>query len=220
MARRRDRQVLVIGLGRFGRAVAETLTELHHEVLAVDSDPEIVQRYSDLFTHVVEADTTDTKVLQQLGAADFKRVVVGIGTDIEASILTTSILVDLGVEQIWAKAVTAAHGKILDRVGAHHVVYPEKESGERIGHRVTGRMIDYIELDENFALVEAVAPHVLVGKSLGDSEVRRRFGVTVVCIKTSGEPFTYATRDTVVNQGDILVVAGEHKRVEDFAAVD
>ena len=189
-------------------------------MLAIDADPATVQGYADTFTHVVEADSTDVRALKQLGVAEFKRAVVGIGTDVEASILTTSALVDLGVEEIWAKAVTEAHGKILERVGAHHIVYPEKDSGERIGHRVTGRVMDYIELDENFALVETRAPADLVGKSLKESEVRRRFGITVVCIKSIGEPFTYATQESIVMDGDVLVVAGERRYVESFAERD
>ena len=219
-AKRRDEQVLVIGLGRFGGSVAQTLMELGRQVLAIDADPATVQGYVDTFTHVVEADSTDVRALKQLGVAEFKRAVVGIGTDVEASILTTSALVDLGVEEIWAKAVSEAHGKILERVGAHHIVYPEKDSGERIGHRVTGRVMDYIELDENFALVETRAPADLVGKSLKESEVRRRFGITVVCIKSIGEPFTYATQESIIMDGDVLVVAGERRYVESFAERD
>ncbi|HYP22856.1 MAG TPA: TrkA family potassium uptake protein [Actinomycetota bacterium] len=220
MAKRRDQDVLVAGLGRFGTSVAETLLSLGRDVLGVDADAEVVQEHAGRFAHVVEADTTDEEALRQLGAAEFRRAVVGIGTDVEASFLTTAALVDLGVEEVWAKAVTTAHGRILERVGAHCVVYPERESGERIAHRVTGRMIDYIGLDENFALVETRAPRELAGKSLRDSEVRRRFGITVVCIKSEGQAFTYATAETVVRPGDILVVAGERKRAEEFAERD
>lgn len=219
-ARSQDRAVLVIGLGRFGGAVAETLVELGYEVLAVDSDADLVQRFSDQLTHVVQADSTDIAALRQLGAADFSKAVVAIGTDIESSILTTSSLVDLGIKEIWAKAVTEAHGKILARVGAHHVVFPENDMGERLAHVVTGKMIDYIELDPHFALIETCAPSTLVGKTLGEAEVRRRYGITVVCIKTEGQAFTYATADTTVVANDILVVAGETKKAEAFAALD
>jgi trk system potassium uptake protein TrkA len=212
--------VLVVGLGRFGGALAETLVELGYEVMAIDADAELVQRYSEQLTHVAQADSTDEAALRQLGARDFKRAVVAIGTDIESSILTTSSLVELGVAEIWAKAVTEAHGKILSRVGAHHVVFPEHDMGERIAHVVTGKMIDYIELDPTFALVETSAPAPLVGKTLGEAEVRRRYGITVVCIKTEGQPFTYATAETQVTEGDILVVAGETKKAEAFAALD
>lgn len=220
MARSRDRSILLIGLGRFGGAVARTLVDLGYEVLAVDSDPVLVQRYSQTLTHVVEADTTDRAALEQLGAADFKKAVVAIGTDIEASILTTASLSDLGIDEIWAKAVTKPHGRILERIGADHVVFPENDMGERLAHVVTGKMIDYIELDEHFALIETGAPSTIVGKTLGEAEVRRKWGITVVCIKSLGEAFTYATADTLVREGDILVVAGKTKQAEAFAALD
>jgi trk system potassium uptake protein TrkA len=212
----REQQFLVVGLGRFGGGVAETLMELGHEVLGVDQNPKNVQSHRDLLTHVVEADSTDIEAMRQIGAADFGTAVVAIGTDIEASILTTAVLSDLAVSRIVAKAVTAAHGRILERVGAHRVVFPERDTGVRVGHSLTGSIMDYIQLDPGFALVETVTPSELVGKSLGAAAVRQRYGITVVCVKPSGGSFTYATPDTVVNEGDILVVAGETRRAEAF----
>jgi len=212
-----DNGVLVVGLGRFGSALAETLVDLGHEVLGVDSDAENVQRNADLLTHVVEADGTDEEVMRQLGAGEFGRAVVGIGTDLEASVLTTSVLVDLGVPDIWAKAVTVPHGRILQRVGAHHVVFPEHDMGRRVAHLVTGRMIEFVQLDEGFALVELRPPAQIVGRSLADAQVRSRHKVTVVCIKPKGGSFTYATPETVPGPDDVLVVAGETDRVEGFA---
>ncbi len=209
--------VLVIGLGRFGSALAETLMELGHDVLGVDADPKIVQDHADDLTHVLEADTTDIEVLRQVGAGEFGRAVVAIGTDLEASILTTSVLVELGVPDIWAKAITVPHGRILERVGAHHVVYPEHDMGRRVAHLLTGRMIEFVQLDEGFALVELRPPRQIVGRSLADSQVRSRHGITVVSIKPAGGSFTYATPDTVPGPDDIIVVAGEKPRVEGFA---
>jgi trk system potassium uptake protein len=212
-----DNGVLVVGLGRFGTSLATTLMELGHEVLGVDADAENVQRNADVLTHVVEADATDEGVMRQLGAGEFGRAVVGIGTDVEASILTTSLLADLKVPDIWAKAITVAHGRILERVGAHHVVYPEHDMGRRVAHLVTGRMLEFIPLDEGFALVELKPPSQLVGRSLADAQVRSRHGITVVCIKPAGGSFTYATPETVPGPDDILVVAGATDRVEGFA---
>jgi trk system potassium uptake protein len=214
----RQNEFVVVGLGRFGGALAETLIELEYRVLGVDADARVVQEHANRLTHVVEADSTDVEAMRQIGAAEFKTAVVAIGTDIEASILTTAVLVDLGVANIWAKAITAAHGKILERVGADRVVFPERDMGIRVAHQVTGRMIDYIQLDPGFALVETTAPGDFVGKSLAQTEVRRRFGITVVCVKPRGKPFTYATPDTVVEDGDILVIAGDTKRAHEFAA--
>jgi trk system potassium uptake protein TrkA len=213
---RYEGEFLVIGLGRFGGGLATTLAELGHDVLGVDVDPKLVQSFANVLTHVVEADSTDMDAMRQVGAGDFTTAVVAIGTEIEASILTTSVLVDLGVPKIVAKAVTEAHGTILERVGAHRVIFPERDMGVRVGHSLAGAMIDYFQLDPGFALVETTAPRVIVGKTLAEAEVRRRYGITVVCVKPEGGSFTYATPDTVVQEGDILVVAGETARAEAF----
>jgi trk system potassium uptake protein len=210
-------EVLVIGLGRFGSALSQTLEYLGYEVLGVDTDASVVQELSGVLTHVVEADSTNPSALRQLGATDFKCAVVCIGGDIEASILTTAALTDLEVPNIWAKAITESHGRILRRVGAHAVVFPEHDMGVRVAHMVTGRMIDYIELDSGFALVETLAPSEAHGKTLMEASLRAKHDVTVVCIKPEGMPFTYATPDTLISKGDILLVAGETKQVERFA---
>ena len=210
-------QVLVIGLGRFGSAVAEELTHLGYEVLGVDTDARRVQRMSEVLTHALEADTTDQDVLDQIGARDFDNAVVGIGSDIEASILTTSALADAGVPNIIAKAVTEPHGRILERVGADSVVYPEHEMGRRVAHLVVGSIIDWFQLDTNFAMVETTAPEETLGQTLADLELRARYGVTVVCVKPGDEGFTYATADTVLERGDVLVVAGPTDACEAFA---
>ena len=209
--------VLIIGLGRFGAALATSLIELGHEVLGVDTDAQLVQRYSRVLTQTVEADATDPAVLNQLGAAEFRCAVVGIGTGIEASVLTVAALADLGIPNIWAKAISDPHARILDRVGAHHVVSPERQMGERVAHLVTGRIMEYIELDPGFALVETAAPSELVGKTLTEGSLRSRYGLTVVCIKPAGGVFTYATADTRLGAGDTLLVAGETRLAEAFA---
>lgn len=217
---RRDKEFLVIGLGRFGGGLAETLAELGHEVLGVDRSAKLVQSYAAKLTHVIEADSTDIDAMRQVGAEDFQTAVVAIGTEMEASILTTAVLVDLKIPRIVAKAITQAHGTILERVGATRVVFPERDMGIRVGHSLAGSMLDYFQLDPGFALVETTAPNAIVGKSLADAEVRRRYGITVVCIKPEGGSFTYATPETVVNEGDILVVAGETKRAEAFGEME
>ena len=210
------KEFLVIGLGRFGGGLASTLVGMGHEVLGVDTDQKIVQDFAGMLTHVVTADSTSEAAMRQLGAGEFDTAVVAIGTEIEASILTTSVLADLGVRRIVAKAVTEAHGRILGRVGAHRVVFPERDMGVRVGHSLAGSILDYFELDPGFAIVETTAPRELLGKTLADAEVRRRYGITVVCIKPEGGSFTYATPDTVVNAGDIVVVAGDKRRAEAF----
>ena len=211
--------VVVIGLGRFGGQVAESLVNLGHEVLGIDSDPHIVQDWSDRLTQVVEADATDTDTLRQLGVQDFARAVVGIGTNLEASVLTVLTLTEVGVPEIWAKAINSKHGKILSSVGARHVVYPEAEMGERVAHLITGQMLDYIEFDDGFAIAKVRAPREAVGRTLADIGLRSMWGVTVVGTKLPGEDFTYARPETTVPAGCILIVAGDTSKVEQFAAV-
>lgn len=211
---------MVIGLGRFGSTLALELETLGHHVFGVDVSEEISQRYRDQLTDVVAVDTTSEEALHQLGATDFETVVVAIGTSVEDSVLTTAALVDLKIPTIWARAITVAHAKILERIGAHQVVQPDRDEARRVAHRVaTGHMIEFVGLDEHFALVEVEAPKQLLGRSLADADIRNRFDVTVVCIKPVGGRFTYATADTVVGPGDLLVVAGETEAAERFASL-
>ncbi|MGC1164668.1 MAG: TrkA family potassium uptake protein [Solirubrobacterales bacterium] len=217
--RRTDSGILVLGLGRFGGAIAETLTDLGHEVLAVDQNHDTVQRFAGSLTHVVEADTTSEAALRQVGADQFDCAVVAIGSHIEASILTTSVLADLGLSTIWAKAVTRAHSRILSRVGATRVVLPEHDMGARVAHLVAGRALNYIEFEDGFALVETTTPAEYVGKTLAEAGIRAEHGVTVVSIKRRGEDFSYATPETTIGAGDLLIVAGKTKLAERFAAL-
>jgi trk system potassium uptake protein TrkA len=210
--------VVVIGLGRFGGAVAESLINLGHEVLGIDSDERIVQDWSDRLTHVVQADAADTDAMRQLGVQDFSRAVVGIGTNLETSVLSVLTLAEMGVTEIWAKATSVKHGKILSQVGARHVIFPEAEMGERVAHLITGRMLDYIEFDDGFAIAKVRSPNEAVGRTLADVGLRTKWGITVVGIKLPGQDFTYARPETVVPPGCILIVAGDTKKVEQFAA--
>lgn len=215
--RTRPSRVVVLGLGRFGGSLALELVERGTEVLALDARPQLVQQYSDEVTHSAVADTTDPEALRQLDVPDFDRAVVAIGNDLEASILTTSLLADFELPQIWAKAVSRQHARILERVGAHRVVLPEHDMGERVAHLVTGRMLDYIEFEDDYAIVKTRAPAHVVDVPLGRSKIRSRYGVTVVGIKRPGEGFTHATQDTLLRRGDTLIVSGRERDVERFA---
>ena len=214
-----DEPVVVVGLGRFGGAVAESLLHLGHEVLGVDSNPVLVQKWADRLTHVVQADSTDESALRQLGVDGFRCAVVGIGTGVEASVLTVLTLVEIGVEEVWAKAITRKHGQILHRVGAHHVVYPESAMGERVAHMVTGKMIDFMEYDDGFAIARTKAPGEAVGKTLAECALRSKYGVTVVGVKRPGEDFTYARPETSVEGRDELIVSGPTRLVEKFCSI-
>jgi trk system potassium uptake protein TrkA len=213
-----DDNVVVIGLGRFGGQVAASLLSLGHEVLGIDEDARIVQSWSDRLTHVAQADTTDNEALRQLGVPDFPRAVVGIGTDLEASVLTVVALTEIGVHEITAKATSVKHGKILRAVGATHVVYPEAAMGERVAHLITGKMLDFIEFEDDFAIAKVRAPRESAGRTLADIALRTRYGVTVVGVKQPGTDFVYARPETVVPAGSMLIVAGETGKVEQFAA--
>jgi len=213
-------EIIVIGLGRFGSSLASTLIEMGHEVLGIDFDEGRVQQHAELLTHVVQADTTSEKTLRQLGVGDAVTAVVAIGADIEASVLTTGALVDIGVPNIWAKALTQSHGRILQRVGAHHVVFPEAEMGSRVARLVTGALIEYFALDDDFVLIETQVPRNLAGKKLGDTDLRAHYKVTVVCIKPEGQAFTYAESATVLGEHDLIVVAGHRGDIERFADIE
>jgi trk system potassium uptake protein len=210
--------VAVIGLGRFGSSVALSLARLGHEVLAIDRSSELVQTLSEHLPHIVEADSTSTSALRRIGVQDFQHAVVGIGTDVEASVLTVLALTELNVGDIWAKAISDKHGRILEKTGAHHVVYPEAKMGERVAHMVTGKMIDFIEFDDGFAIVKTCAPADAIGLTLAASGLRAKYGITVVGVKRQKQDFTYATPETMIEKGDLLIVSGPTKLVEKFAA--
>jgi len=213
-------EIVVIGLGRFGSALAGTLIDMGHEVLGIDADEHRVQQHAGHLTHVMQADTTDEDTLRQLGVGDAVTAVVAIGADVEASVLTTGALVDIGVPNIWAKALTQPHGRILQRVGAHHVVFPEAEMGSRVARLVTGALIEYFALDDDFVLVEMRVPRNLAGMRLGDTDLRANHKVTVVCIKPEGQAFTYAESATLLGEHDLIVVAGHRGDIEGFADVE
>jgi len=216
---RHDAPVLVIGLGRFGAATAGQLDRLERDVLAVDTDAGLVQKWSERVTHAVQADARSIEALKQIGAEEFSIAVVAVGSSVEASVLITANLVDLKIPQIWAKAISASHGKILERIGASHVIYPEREAGERTAHLVSGRMLDFIEFDDDFALVKMYPPKPIRGLSLTESGVRSRYRITVVGVKSPGKPFTYATQATVISDHDLIIVSGTESDIERFAAL-
>lgn len=218
MARGESEPVVVIGLGRFGGTLAESLHRLGHEVLGLDENMKLVQHYADRLAHVAQVDATDEEALRQLGVADFKRVVVAIGTEIEASILTVVALKELGVEDVWAKAISSKHGRILGSVGANHVIHPEADMGDRVAHLITSKMIDFMRLEDNFAIAKTRAPKEAIGRSLGESALRTKYGITVVGVKRRGEDFTYAQADTVVPDDALLIVAGTEEQIKRFAA--
>lgn len=215
---RRQHAVLVVGLGRFGSAVAVELNRLGHQVVAVEKDPDRAQEYAGRLTRVVTADATRPHVLAEAKAHQFPVAVVGIGSSVEASVLAAANLVDAGVPAIWATALSPEHGRILERVGVHHVVHPEAQTGRRVAHLVGGGLLDYLEVDEGFVIVKMTPPLESVGFTLAQSNIRQKYGVTVVGIKGPGRDFVHAQPETKVTAHDILIVTGPTALIERFAA--
>jgi len=216
---RRAQGVVVIGLGRFGSAVATSLVRLGHEVLAVDEDPVLVQRHASEITHVVQLDGSDIEALRSIGVADFRRAVVAIGTDVEASVLSVLALSEMQMPEIWAKATTRNHGRILERTGAHHVVFPEADMGERVAHMVLGKMMDFIEFEHGFGIAKTKAPLRYHGRKLSDPVIQSRHNITIVGVKREGAGFVFSAPDERIEKGDVLVVSGRTSDVDRFAAL-
>ena len=206
---KQKKQFAVIGLGRFGTSVALTLQMLGNDVLAIDSDEDRVQRISDQVTHVVQADTTDENSLLTLGLRNFDAVVVAIGADVQANVATTLLLKELGVPYIVAKASNALHGKMLEKIGADRVVYPERDMGQRVAHSlISSNVLDYIELSPSLSLVEVTAPAIFVGHCLQQTNMRALYGVNVVAIKRYDLLIVPPNPDEVIQESDILIVIG------------
>ena len=214
------KQFGVIGLGRFGSAMAMTLTELGHDVIGVDGDESRVQQLADVITHALQIDATDEKALRAAGIQDVDVAVVSIGENIESSLLVVMQLHELGIETIVAKAVTPLHGRILEKLGVSRVIFPEREMAIRIAHGlVMPNVIDYIELSRDFSIVEVPAPEAFVGRTLKQLELRPRLGLTLIAIKRqsddSGAVVTNIApaADETIRPGDILALLGGNERL-------
>lgn len=204
-----NKQYVIIGLGRFGISVAKTLYSLGHDVLAVDSDEETIQNISDSVTHAVQADATDENVLRELGIRNFDVAVVTIGADIQASIMVTLLLKELGVKYIIAKANSEIHAKVLYKIGADRVILPERDMGVRVAHNlVSTNVLDYIELSPDYSIVEIAAPKVWLNKTLKELSLRSNYGVNVMAIKKEYDINVAPAADVVIQPDDIVVAIG------------
>lgn len=200
----------VIGLGRFGASVARTLASMGYNVLGVDSHEELVQAIAPSITHAVQADATDEETLKALGIRNFDVVVVAIGNDLEASILVTLTLKELGVKQVIAKASTELHGKVLTRIGADRVVFPERDMGMRLAQSlVSTNILDYIELSPEYSIVELTAGRA-AGKTLRDLDLRARYGVNVMALRRGQKIIVAPLADDEIAQDTVLVVIGHN----------
>ena len=214
------KQFGVIGLGRFGSAMAMTLTELGHDVIGVDGDEARVQQLADVITHAIQLDATDEKALRAAGVQDVDVAVVSIGENIESSLLVVMQLRELSIATIVAKAVTPLHGRILEKLGVSRVIFPEREMAIRIAHSlVMPNVIDYIELSRDFSIVEVPAPDAFIGRTLKQLELRPRLGLTLIAIKRqSDDTGAVVTNiapaaDETIRPGDVLALLGSNERL-------
>jgi len=210
-------QFVVIGLGRFGSSVSRELVALGYEVLGIDRNEEKVQEMTSVLTHAVVADATEEEVLKSIGARNFDCGVVAIGDDIQASILATILLKELGVKKVVAKAVSELHGRVLKRMGVDRIVYPERDMGVRVAHQlVSPNLLDYIELSKQYTIAELAVPQCLSGKSLDEVNPRGRFGCSIVAInKPHGIIIAPLAKD-MLTKDDVMVVIGTNQQIEQF----
>ena len=210
------RKFAVIGLGRFGAAMATTLISLGQDVLGIDSDPDHVQELSDVVPHLLVLNASDPKALREAGVGDVDVAVISIGANVEASLLIVMAVKEMGVKSIVAKSTTEVHGRILERLGVDRVIYPEREAATRMAHSlVVPNVIDYISLSIDFSIIEIPAPAMFVGKSLRAIDLRAKYGLTLIAIKrhVDGRHTTSVSpsADEVIQPGDSLALVGSNK---------
>lgn len=205
---------LVIGAGRFGTSVAHTLCGFGHDVMVIDKDEALIQRISDEITEAVAADAVSETTLKTIGVRDFDAVVLAIGFDVQASIMVAILLVEMEAKYIVAKAQTDLHGKVLHKVGVNRVIYPERDMGQKIARSlIAPTIIDMIELSDDYSVVEVTATEEMVGKSLLELNLRKRYGISVIAFRRNngGKTLISPVADDVIEARDIIVAIGENK---------
>ncbi|NBD27705.1 potassium channel family protein [Paenibacillus glycinis] len=214
------KQYAVIGMGRFGSSVAQELSDLGFEVLAIDVSEQKIQEASNWVTHAVAVDSTDEEALRSLGLRNFDVVVVAIGEDIQASILTTLILKELGVPELIVKAQNELHGKVLNKIGADKVVFPERDMGLRVAHHlISPNILEYIELSNDYSIVEMKAPDFTIGRNLMQLDIRARFKCNVLAIKKGTEMNIAPSAENVIQEDDVLVIVGKTEDLSELELV-
>ncbi|KZB91307.1 potassium transporter Trk [Bacillus sp. VT 712] len=211
------KEFAVVGLGRFGGSICKTLSDQGMEVLAIDTDEEKVNEYASVASHAVVGDSTDEGVLKSLGIRNFDHVIVAIGDNIQASILTTLILKELGVKKITVKAQNDYHAKVLSKIGANFIVHPERDMGRRIANSmISNSVLDYLELSDEHSIVELVASKKMAGNTLIDLNIRAKYGINIVAIKRSQDIIVSPQASESIKQGDILIVIGADVNINRF----
>lgn len=211
------KQFVIIGCGRFGSSVAKTLCSMGYEVLVVDKNEETIQNIADRVTHAVQADATDENSIKSLGIRNFDVAVVTIGSNIQSSILVTLMVKELGVKYVIAKAQNELHAKVLYKIGADRVVFPEREMGVRVAHNlVSSNIMDYIELAPDYSIVEIATLDEWVGKSLIELNMRSEYGVNVMAIKHGPNIDISPDATDLIEEGDVLVVIGHNDDIREI----
>lgn len=212
-----DKEFVVIGLGRFGGSIVKELNALGVDVMAIDNNEARVNEYVDIATHAVIADTTDETVLKSLGIRNFDHVIVAIGDNIQASILTTLILKDLGVKKVTAKALNDYHAKVLNKIGADTVVHPERDMGRRIAHNLaSASVLDYLELSDQHSIMEIRAGASLQGNSILELDIRANYGLNIIAVKRGKEILVSPDPAEIIQRGDILIMIGHDRDLNRF----
>jgi len=212
------KQFVIIGCGRFGSSVAQKLNELGCEVMAIDPSEETVQKISESVTYAIQADATDENALKSVGIRNFDVAVISIGADIQASIMVTLMVKELGIKHIVAKAQNEMHAKVLYKIGADRVVFPEREMGVRVAKNlVSNKILDFIELSEDYAIVEIPPLRSWIGKSLLEIDVRATYGINVIAVKNADGININISPTELITDEDVMVVIGHNddiKRIE------
>ncbi|MFV8828835.1 potassium channel family protein [Alkalihalobacterium sp. APHAB7] len=211
------KQFAVVGLGRFGGSVCKELYKMGHDVLAIDSNEDKVNEFTNFSTHTVIANATEESTLQSLGIRNFDYVIVAIGENIQSSILCTLLLKEMGVRNVWVKAQNDYHHKVLEKIGADRIVHPEKDMGIRIAqHLVSEKIIDYIELSDEYSIVELLATEKVANRSLIQLDIRAKYGCTILAFKRKEQVIVSPLPDDLIHLNDILIVIGHKNDLKRF----
>jgi trk system potassium uptake protein TrkA len=211
------KQFVVIGLGRFGGSIVEEFSTLGVEVLAIDKNEDNINKISQYATHAVQANATDEATLNSLGIRNFDHAIVSMGEDIESSILSSLLLKEMGIKQVWVKATNKYHQKVLEKIGVDRIIQPEKDMAKRVAHHVVSdKIFDYIELSDNHSIAELFASKKVSNKSLTDLDLRARFGCTLIGIQRDGDIIISPPADEVILEGDLLIILGRNEDIHRF----
>ncbi|MFC0274745.1 potassium channel family protein [Metabacillus herbersteinensis] len=212
-----SKQFVVFGLGRFGGNLVKEFYEMGVDVLAIDKSQDKVNEFAKYATHVVVANAIDEPTLKQLGVRNFDHAFVSFGDDVEASILTSLLLKEYGISQVWAKAQNEYHQKVLEKIGVDKVIHPERDMAKRIAHHiVSDKIIDYIELSKDYSVVEIIATDKIHNKSLLELDIRAKFGCNVVGIQRGEEINVSPSAEENILKGDVLIVMGQNQDIAEF----